>query len=112
MSAKAKYSVIYRHREEYSVCEMCAFFGVSRSGYYAYTKRLSRPEHDAQLARKIQECQQQTDQTYGYRRVYLWLKKQNIHKKTENSAESHEEVWIVIRSAQAQEMGKSRTTTA
>ncbi len=33
MKASVKYKVIYRHREKYSISEMCRFFGVSRSGY-------------------------------------------------------------------------------
>ena len=36
MRPKAKYYVIYRHREEYPISVMCSFFGVSRSGYYAF----------------------------------------------------------------------------
>ena len=57
---------------------MCSFFGVSRSGYYAYVKRPEQPEHDAGLAEMIRRCQNKTDKTYGYRRVWKWLKDQNI----------------------------------
>ena len=35
-----RYMVIYRHREKYSISEMCLFFEVSRSGYYDYVKRM------------------------------------------------------------------------
>jgi hypothetical protein len=66
---KIKYAVIYRHRDEYPVSVMCKFFEVSRSGYYDFVKRLSRPEHDAELAKEIQVCQDKTDKTYGYKRV-------------------------------------------
>ena len=31
-----KYMVIFRHKEKYSISEMCRFFKVSRSGYYGY----------------------------------------------------------------------------
>jgi len=75
-----KYAVIYRHRDEYAISVMCKFFNVSRSGYYDFVKRLGQPEHDADLARKIQMCQNKTDKTYGYRRVWKWLQKQNIHR--------------------------------
>ena len=44
--AKAKYAVIYRHREQYPVLVMCRFFAVSRSGYYSFVKRRSRPQKD------------------------------------------------------------------
>ena len=80
MRPKVKYAVIYRHRNEYPVCVMCQFFEVSRSGYYTFVKRLERREHDATLAEKIQECQNKTDKTYGYRRVWKWLKDRNIER--------------------------------
>ena len=80
MRPKVKYHVIYRHREEYPVSVMCQFFGVSRSGYYAFVQRLGRSEPDTDLARAIEECQARCGKTYGYRRVWLWLKQQNIHR--------------------------------
>jgi hypothetical protein len=49
---KAKYAVIFRHREEYPVSVMCKFFGVSRSGYYDFVKRIGKPEQDAALLRE------------------------------------------------------------
>lgn len=80
MRPKVKYAVIYRHRDGYPVAVMCKFFEVSRSGYYDYVKRLGQPEHDADLAEKIRECQDKTDKTYGYRRVWLWLERHKIHR--------------------------------
>ena len=52
---KAKYHVIYRHQQEYPVAVMCRFFGVSRSGYYDFLKRLGKPEHDEALGKAIEE---------------------------------------------------------
>ena len=80
MRPKVKYAVIHRHRDEYPVSVMCNFFGVSRSGYYDFVKRLGRPEADAELASKIKECQNKTDKTYGYRRVWKWLIDRNIQR--------------------------------
>ena len=80
MRPKGKYAVIYRHRNEYAVSVMCRFFGVSRSGYYDFLKRLGQAEHDAELADNIRECQRVTDKTYGYRRVWKWLQNRNIRK--------------------------------
>ena len=80
MRPQVKYGVIYRHRDEYPVSIMCKFFEVSRSGYYAFVNRLGRPERDAGLADKIRECQNKTDKTYGYRRVWKWLKDRNIKR--------------------------------
>ena len=70
---KVKYSVIYRHRNEYPISVMCAFFHISRSGYL---KRLEKPERDAELA----DSQHTTDKTYGYRRVWVWLEHTKIHR--------------------------------
>ena len=80
MRPKVKYAVIYRHRNEYPVVVMCKFFNVSKSGYYDFLKRLNEPEYDADLAEKIQECQNTTDKTYGYRRVWKWLQSKNIKR--------------------------------
>ena len=80
MRPKVKFAVIYRHRDEYPISVMCKFFGVSRSGYYNFVKRLGKPDHDAQLAAKIQQCQAKADKTYGYRRVWKWLKDRDIEK--------------------------------
>lgn len=52
---------------------MCKFFEVSRSGYYEYVNRRSKPQKDAALAEMIELCQQRCRKTYGYRRVHLWL---------------------------------------
>ena len=80
MRPKLKYTVIYRHRHEYPVQVMCQFFGVSRSGYYDFVKRIGQPEHDADLAENIRECQKITDKTYGYRRVWMWLQNKNVRR--------------------------------
>ncbi len=76
--ARVKYHVIYRHRTEHPVAVMCKFFVVSRSGYYAFVYRLGRPEKDATLAEMIARQRERTLRTYGYRRMWIWLKSQNI----------------------------------
>ena len=78
MKAKIKYHVIYRHRTEYPVAVMCKFFVVSRSGYYDFVHRLGKPEKDATLAELIAQQRERSFHTYGYRRMWLWLKHQNI----------------------------------
>ena len=79
MRSKFKYQVIYRHRTEYPISVMCQFFGVSRSGYYSYVSRMGTADKDAHLAEKIKEHQDRCHQTYGYRRMHLWLENQGIH---------------------------------
>ena len=71
--------VIYRHKDKYSISEMCRFFDVSRSGYYDFVKRMDVPARDLPLAEKIKECQTKHGKTYGYRRVHIWLERQGIH---------------------------------
>lgn len=69
------------NRKRYSITEMCQFFGVSRSGYYDYVKRLNQPAHDATLAEIIRKQQEACDKTYGYRRMWKWLKRvRKIHR--------------------------------
>jgi len=75
-----KYLVIYRHKEKYSISEMCRFFDVSRSGYYDYVKRMELPDRDLPLAEQIRTCQQEVKQTYGYRRVHIWLERKGIYR--------------------------------
>ena len=79
MRAKTKYAVIHRHRDEYPVSVMCKFFGVSRSGYYDFVHRLSRPEKDTALADAIRHQQKKSNGTYGYRRIHLALAAEGIY---------------------------------
>ena len=72
--------VIYRHKDKYSISEMCRFFEVSRSGYYGYVSRMNVPAWDLPLAEKIRECQNECGKTYGYRRVHIWLERNGIYR--------------------------------
>ena len=73
MRANIKYRVIHRFKDKYSVRDMCTFFSVSRSGYYAWTKKADEEDPDKQIGELIRDCQKKTRQTYGYRRVQIWL---------------------------------------
>ena len=79
MKASVKYQVVYRHREKYSIFEMCRFFKVSRSGYYDFVRRLERTPKDEELAGLIGQCQESCKRTYGYRRVAIWLDRNGVH---------------------------------
>ena len=80
MKPSIKYQVIFKHKDKYSINSMCNFFGVSRSGYYAFLKRMNIPDRDLPLAEKIKECQEKSHRTYGYRRVHIWLERQGIYR--------------------------------
>lgn len=74
MKANVKYRVIYRHKEKYSISVMCSFFGVSRSGYYDFLKRMDKPDRDEPLRALIEERRaQRYGKTLGCRRMQLWL---------------------------------------
>lgn len=62
------------NRNRYTISEMCHFFGVSRSGYYDYVKRLDYSDRNAALVEMIREQQKKCDKSYGYRRIWRWLK--------------------------------------
>ena len=80
MKPSVKYQVIYKHRDKYTISEMCRFFKVSKSGYYKYLKRKDIPDRDLLLANKIEECQDINHKAYGYRRVHIWLERQGIYR--------------------------------
>ena len=79
MRPDVKYRVIYRHKDKYSISEMCRFFEVSRSGYYGFVNRIDKPAKDLDLSELIRKCQIETKQTYGYRRVVIWLERHGVH---------------------------------
>ena len=79
MRPEVKYRVIYRHKDKYSISDMCRVLGVSRSGYYGFVKRMDKTARDLELSELIRECQQENKQTYGYRRVAIWLERKGIH---------------------------------
>ena len=65
----------------YPITKMCAFFAVSRSGYYRYLKNKNKPTRDAALAQAIAECQQARGKIHGYRYIHLWLERhKGIHR--------------------------------
>ena len=79
MRPEVKYRVIYRHKDKYSISEICRFFEVSRSGYYGFVGRMDKPANDLELSELIRECQSECKQTYGYRRVAIWLERKGVH---------------------------------
>ncbi len=78
MRPEIKYTAIERHKDKYPIKAMCQFFNVSRSGYYAFLKRPTSPGRDQRLATMINQCQQDTRGTYGYRRVGIWLQRRGV----------------------------------
>jgi len=68
-----KYLVISRLVRKYPITQMCKFFDVSRSGYYKWCSRDISQDKDKPVGELIRQCQEETNQTYGYRRIKQWL---------------------------------------
>ena len=109
MKAGVKYKVIYRHRDKYGISQMCSFFGVSRSGYYDYVKRMDIPAKDLPLAELIRECQAECSSTYGYRRVHIWLERNGVYRnpKTVLRVMNKYNLLSVVRRKQYKKCGES-----
>ena len=58
MKISVKYKVIYRHRKEYPISEICRFFEVSRSGYYGYVSRMDALAKICPLLKKYESVRQ------------------------------------------------------
>jgi transposase InsO family protein len=56
---------------------MCTFFGISRAAYYAWRKRIAQADPDAARKQHIQEAYAASKETYGYRRIGLWLRQKH-----------------------------------
>jgi len=58
---------------------MCACLGVSRAAYYAWVRKLGRPDPDEPRLEWVQQAYAASQHIYGYRRISLWLRqKQGI----------------------------------
>jgi transposase InsO family protein len=76
---------MYRFREKYSLQAMCAFFEVSRSGYYAWVGQAARVEPDDNRLALVLAAYQRSHGAYGYRRIKLAILRSNginINHKT------------------------------
>jgi putative transposase len=58
------------------VLAVCAFFGISRSAYYAWCKRQEGADPDTERMEWIRKAYLISRRTYGYRRVHLWLEQE------------------------------------
>lgn len=109
MRPETKYKAIARRQGQYPVIHMCSFFGISRSGYYAYKKRCCFPDKDIVLARQIEMCQRKSHRSYGYRRVGIWLKRAGIyvnHKKVLRVMRKYDQLSQARRKKQNYQQGK------
>ncbi len=52
---------------------MCNFLGISRAAYYAWRKRIQKPDRDTSRMKWVEEAYLASRKAYGYRRIQLWL---------------------------------------
>jgi len=50
--------------------------GVSRSAYYAWVKRMDRPDLDQERMQLVLEAYERSRKTYGYRRIQIWIERE------------------------------------
>lgn len=72
-----KYAFMAAHEQEYSVKQMSAVLGVSRSGYYAWKERAPsrRIQADEAMLVEIRAIYQQSHKTYGSPRIHAYLRR-------------------------------------
>ncbi len=73
-----KYQFMATHRDEHPVARMCRVLGVARSGYYAWLESpvSQREQRNQALTEEIRQAFEESQQTYGSRRIRaaLWAK--------------------------------------
>lgn len=71
--------MIAQGAQVYPVQALCEFFGVSRSGYYAWQQRSQQGDGEGPDLARVKNIYQQSRKTYGYRRVGIELERQGWH---------------------------------
>ena len=75
-----KYAFIREHRDLFTIVVMCEVFGVSRSGYHDWLKRLPSPrsQENTRLRTAIMRIYQGSRRTYGSPRIHAELVKEGF----------------------------------
>ncbi len=81
----AKYELIDAEKANHKIARMCAWLGVSRSGYYEWRERpaSATAQRRTLLAALITEIFVGSHETYGYRRVHADLARRGEHCSAE-----------------------------
>ncbi|NCB27655.1 MAG: hypothetical protein EOM62_19715 [Bacteroidia bacterium] len=94
MKATVKYTAIRHHAGKYPIKQMCAFFGVSRSGYYVFIKRKSISQHEQELVQWIASARGKPTAPMDTVVCASGWNGKGI-KPTIGSFKDHEQVWLV-----------------
>jgi transposase InsO family protein len=81
----AKYEFIDAEKASYPVLKMCAWLGVSRSGFYEWASRAesATARRRQELCLMITEAFEHSDSTYGHRRVHAQLARWGVRASLE-----------------------------
>ncbi|MFD8531637.1 IS3 family transposase [Streptosporangium canum] len=81
----AKYELIDAEKAHHPIARMCAWLGVSRSGYYEWRERpaSATAQRRTLLAASVAEIFAGSHETYGYRRVHAALARRGEHCSAE-----------------------------
>ena len=79
---------------EHSIHQLCAAFGVSRSGYQAWASRppSARAQQDAQLLALLRQGHEESRRTYGRPRLLIWLARRGYRC-------GHSRAWRLLRAS-------------
>jgi transposase InsO family protein len=69
-----------KYKDQFSITAMCRVLGVSKSGYYSWTKRpeSQRSLDDDQLGNEIERLHKESKQSYGSPRIHAELRSNGI----------------------------------
>jgi transposase InsO family protein len=75
-----KYEFIDGEKANFAIVKMCAWAGVSTSGFYEWRDRpaSATAQRRAQLTERIKKIFTDSDETYGYRRVWHQLQREGV----------------------------------
>ena len=75
-----KYGFIQAHQQEFRLTRMCAVLQVSRSGFYAWHRRLPsiRTQTNERLIARMRVLHQQTREAYGARKMWQLLRRDGL----------------------------------
>jgi len=79
---------------EYSIHQLCATFGVARSGYQAWARRAPSPraQRDADLLKLLRQGHEESRGTYGRPRLLIWLARRGVRC-------GHSRAWRLLQQA-------------
>ncbi len=83
----SRYEFLDGLKYAYPVVAMCAWLGVSKSGYYEWRGRpaSATAQRREALTELITEVFEESGQTYGHRRVQAQLARGNVHVGAESA---------------------------